>query len=258
MSYQTGIGQRTVVVTGAASPRGIGRAAALRFAEEGWAVAILDLDGPGAEQAAAEIAEATGQPTIGVACNVADQQSVSEAAQTINADSNLPPVGALAAIAGIASPVSFMDVDLELWHRVIDVNLTGTFLTCQAFLPAMLENGYGRIVTMSSVSAQQGGGVFSKTPYSAAKAGILGLTRSLAREVAEAGITVNSIAPGAVETDIRVGSTDSDEEKLTASIPMKRQATTRDIASLILWLCSEDASYITGTTQAINGGSYIS
>ena len=155
MSYQTGIGQRTVVVTGAASPRGIGRAAALRFAEEGWAVAILDLDGPGALQAASEIAEATGQPTIGVACNVAVQQSVSEAAQTINADSNLPPVGALAAIAGIASPVSFMDVDLELWHRVIDVNLTGTFLTCQAFLPAMLENGYGRIVTMSSVSAQK-------------------------------------------------------------------------------------------------------
>lgn len=258
MSYQTGIGQRTVVVTGAASPRGIGRATALRFAQEGWAVAILDLDGPGAEQAAVDIAAQTGQPTIGVACNVADQQSVLSAAQTVEADTTLPPVGALAAIAGIASPVPFMDVDLDLWHRVIDVNLTGTFLTCQAFLPAMLANGYGRIVTMSSVSAQQGGGVFSKTPYSAAKAGILGLTRSLAREVAETGITVNSISPGAVETDIRVGSTDEDENRLTASIPMKRQATTRDIASLILWLCSEDASYLTGTTQAINGGSYIS
>jgi 2-hydroxycyclohexanecarboxyl-CoA dehydrogenase len=218
----------------------------------------LDLDGPGAEQAALDIAHTTGQPTIGIACNVADKESVDHAARTIESNDSLPPVGALAAIAGIASPVSFMEVDLELWRRVIDVNLTGTFLACQAFLPAMLANGYGRIVTMSSVSAQQGGGVFSKTPYSAAKAGILGLTRSLAREVAESGITVNSIAPGAVETDIRVGSTEDDESRLTGSIPMKRQATTDDIASLILWLCSEDASYITGTTQAINGGSYIS
>src|SRR5699024_8211903 len=111
---QTGIGQRTVVVTGAASPRGIGRATALRFAQEGWAVAILDLDGPGAEQAAVDIAAQTGQPTIGVACNVADQQSVLSAAQTVEEDTTLPPVGALAAIAGIASPVPFMDVDLDL------------------------------------------------------------------------------------------------------------------------------------------------
>src|SRR5699024_678965 len=121
----------------------------------------------------------------GLQCDVTDQDSVLTAAQTIEEEATLPPVGALAAIAGIASTVPFMEVGLNLWHKVIDVNLTGTFLTCQAFLPAMIKHGYGRILTMSSVSAQQGGGVFSKTPYSAAKAGILGLTRSLAREVAE-------------------------------------------------------------------------
>lgn len=249
---------RTVVVTGAASPRGIGRATALRYAQEGWAVAVLDLDEAGAQAAASEIAQETGQPTAGFGVNVADKASVFAAAEAIEKDTSLPPVGALAAIAGIASPIPFLDVDEELWHRVIDVNLTGTFFCAQAFLPAMIKNGYGRIVTMSSVSAQQGGGVFSKTPYSAAKAGILGLTRSLAREVAEYGITVNSVAPGAVATDIRVGSTDEDEERLTNAIPMKRQATVDDIANLFLWLSSPDSSYITGTTQSINGGSYIS
>lgn len=249
---------RTAVVTGGASPRGIGRATARRYAEEGWSVAVLDLDASAAEACAHELSEATGQLVVGYGCNVADRSRVFEVAKDIEEHSSLPPVGALAAIAGIASPVSFLDVDEELWHRVIDVNLAGTFFAAQAFLPAMIEHGYGRIVTMSSVSAQQGGGVFSKTPYSAAKAGVLGLTRSLAREVAEYGITANSVAPGAVLTDIRVGSTDEEEERLTASIPMKRQATVDDIANLVIWLSSPSSGYITGTTQSINGGSYIS
>lgn len=248
----------TAVITGGASPRGIGRAVALRYAQAGWDVVILDLDGAGAETAAQDIAEKTGQVALGFGVDVTDRQSVFGVAETIKEQTDLPPVGALAAIAGIASPVPFLDVSEELWHRVIDVNLTGTFYCAQAFAPHMIENGYGRIVTMSSVSAQQGGGVFSKTPYSAAKAGILGLTRSLAREVAAFGVTVNSVAPGAVDTDIRVGSTAEDEDRLTQSIPMKRQASVDDIASLFLWLSSPDSSYITGTTQSINGGSYIS
>lgn len=258
MDLKKNVQQRTAVVTGAASLRGIGRATAVRYAQEGWAVAVLDLDGAGAQETAGLIEEKYGVPARGYACNVADQESVRGVARSVEADETLPHVGAVACIAGIASPVSFLDVDLELWHRVIDVNLTGTFLVSQAFLPHMLEGGYGRIVTMSSVSAQQGGGVFSKTPYSAAKAGVLGLTRSLAREFAEAGITVNAIAPGAVETDIRVGSSPEDELRLTDSIPMKRQGTPQEIAALAVWLSSEDAAYITGTTTAINGGSYIS
>lgn len=249
--------QRTAVITGSASPRGIGRSTALRYAQEGWAVALLDLDDDGARAAAAEIAEATGAPAVGVGADVTDRASVLAAAQTVRA-SQLPPVGALANIAGMASPVPFLEVDLQLWHRVIDVNLTGTFLVTQAFLPDMLEHGYGRIVNMSSVSAQQGGGVFSKTPYSAAKAGILGLTRSLAREVAEHGITVNAIAPGVVDTDIRAGATDEENEaRLSAAVPMKRQGTPAEIGALAVWLSGTEAGYITGGTHNINGGAYI-
>ena len=131
----------------------------------------------------------------------------------------LPPVGALANIAGITSPVPFLDTTLELWNTVMAVNATGTYLVTKAFLPAMLENRWGRIVNMSSVSAQRGGGVFGKVPYSSAKAAILGFTKALAREIADSGVTVNAVTPGAVDTNIRVGSTDEQEAKLAARHP---------------------------------------
>ena len=158
----------------------------------------------------------------------------------------------------MASPVPFLEVDLALWHRVMDVNLTGTFLMCQAFLPQMIDNGYGRIVNMSSVSAQQGGGVFSKTPYSAAKAGIIGLTRSLAREMAPHGITVNAVSPGVVDTDIRAGATDDENEaRLAAAVPIGRQATVERHRGAVRLALQRGRSYITGGTHNINGGSYI-
>lgn len=257
MSYQTGIGQRTAVVTGGGSPRSIGYATARRYAQEGWAVAVLDINGEGAIAVADELTSEFGVPASPHQVDVTHSSTVDRVAREIAA-SALPPVGALANIAGIPSPVSFLDVDDDLWAKVIGINLTGVFYACRAFLPDMLENGYGRIVNMSSVSAQQGGGVFSKTPYSAAKAGVLGLTRSLAREMAEHGITVNAVAPGVVDTNIRAGSTEEEERALSASVPMRRQAKPEEIAALCVWLSSEDAAYITGTTQSINGGSYIS
>ena len=131
---------------------------------------------------------------MGLAVDVTDPDSIARSVTEI-AEAALHPVGALANIAGHASPVPFLVVDLALWHRVLDVNLTGTFLQ------QMIDSGYGRIVNMSSVSAQQDGGVFSKTPYSAAKAGIIGLTGSLAREMAPHGITVNAVSPGVVATE---------------------------------------------------------
>lgn len=257
MSYQTGVGQRTAVVTGAAAPRGIGFATARRYAEEGWAVALLDIDQNGVAAAQQRLRDEFDLPSVGVAVDVTDADSIQRSVTAI-ADAGLPAVGAVANIAGLASPVPFLDVDLALWHKIIDVNLTGTFLVSQAFLPQMIDNGYGRIVNMSSVSAQQGGGVFSKTPYSAAKAGILGLTRSLAREMAPHGITVNAVSPGVVDTDIRAGATDEENEaRLAAAVPLGRQATVDDIAALFVFLSSEDSSYITGGTHNINGGSYI-
>jgi 2-hydroxycyclohexanecarboxyl-CoA dehydrogenase len=242
--------QRTVVITGVGAERGIGRATAERFAADGWAVAGLDLDAAAAQKVAADLAERYGVPTYGGGVDVADEDSVLAA--------GLPTVGAVLNIAGIASPVAFLDTTLELWNRVFAVNSTGTYLVTKAFLPEMIEGGYGRIVNMSSVSAQQGGGVFSKTPYSAAKAAVLGFTRSLARELGPTGITVNAVSPGAVDTDIRVSGTSEElEANIVKAIPLGRQASVEDIAALFAFLASPDAAYITGATHNINGGAYI-
>lgn len=258
MSVQIPVGQRTAVVTGAGSPRGIGLATAHRFAQEGWAVAVLDLDEAAVAQSAKELrSQHDGVPVFGTTCDVSSEESVNRAAAAVAA-SALPPVGALANVAGIPSPSAFEDLTLAEWNRVIDVNLTGCFLTSKAFVPLMIAGGYGRVVNMSSVTALHGGGVFSKTAYAAAKAGVIGLTRGLARELAVHGITVNAIAPGVVDTDIRAGSDEENERELAAAVPLGRQGTPEEVAALYVWLASPDAAYITGTTQSINGGAYIS
>ena len=251
---------RTAVITGATSDRGIGMTTAQRYAREGWAVVILDLDGEKSAKVAADIGNQFAVPTFGYSIEVTSEESVAAAHAAVTAEvsaGNLPPIGALANIAGITSPVPFLETTLELWNKVMAVNATGTYLVTKAFLPDMIEHGFGRIVNMSSVSAQRGGGVFGKVPYSSAKAAILGFTKSLAREIAETGVTVNVITPGAVDTNIRVGATDESEAALAAGIPIGRTATTEEVAAVITFLSSDDASYLTGTTVDINGGSHI-
>lgn len=258
MSYGTGVGQRTAVVTGTSSLKGIGYQTALRFAREGWAVAMLDINADGVEQAAEAVREQVPDaPVKAFRVDVSDPDSVAAVVEEITS-SGLPQVGALANIAGIPSPVSFLDLTLAEWNRVISINLTGSFLLAQALVPEMIAGGYGRVVHTSSVTAQHGGGVFSKTAYAAAKAGVLGLTRGMARELAPEGITVNAVAPGVVNTEIRVGTDDATEKALAEAVPLGRQAEPWEIAALICWLCSEDAAYITGCTHSINGGTYIS
>jgi 2-hydroxycyclohexanecarboxyl-CoA dehydrogenase len=252
--------QRTAVITGATSERGIGIDVARRYAREGWAVVVLDLDAEKSAKVAAGIGNQFGVPAYGYAVDVTSEESVAAAHEAVAeevAAGHLPTVGALANIAGITSPVPFLDTTLELWNTVMAVNATGTYLVTKAFLPDMLDNGWGRIVNMSSVSAQRGGGVFGKVPYSSAKAAVLGFTKALAREVADSGVTVNAVTPGAVDTSIRVGSTDEQEAKLASDIPIGRVATTDEIAAVITFLSSDDASYLTGTTIDINGGSHI-
>ncbi|QKE82905.1 SDR family NAD(P)-dependent oxidoreductase [Arthrobacter sp. NEB 688] len=248
---------RTAVVTGAASVRGIGFHTAARFVREGWAVVLLDVDEAGLARAAEALRETDASARVEThALDVTDPSAVRAVADAV-ASGPLPPVGALCNIAGIPSPASFLEVSLEEWDRVLAVNLTGPFLLSQAFAPQMVEAGYGRVVNMSSVTAQHGGGVFSKTAYAAAKAGVLGLTRGMARELAEHGITVNAVAPGVVDTDIRTGSDEETERALAAAVPLRRQARPQEVAALCVWLASEDAGYITGTTQSINGGTYV-
>ncbi|MGX5358611.1 SDR family NAD(P)-dependent oxidoreductase [Kocuria sp. KH4] len=252
--------QRTAVITGATSEKGIGATTARRFARDGWAVVILDLDGERSARAAQEIGRDCGVPAFGHAVDVADEASVTAAHDAVAAEvaaGALPPVGAVVNIAGITSPVDFLDTTLELWHRVMDVNATGTYLVTKAFLPGMIEQGWGRVVNMSSVSAQRGGGVFGKVPYSAAKAAVLGFTKALARELGPTGVTVNAVTPGAVDTNIRVGSTDEQEAAIAAGIPVGRTATTEEVAAAITFLAAEDSSYLTGVTLDINGGSHM-
>ena len=217
---------------------------------------MLDIDEAALKVAAEKVKSEFGQPVLAMHCNIGDKTSVDAAAQAVK-EANMPPVGAIANVAGIASPASFLELSLEEWNRVYAINCTGSFLVCQAFIPQMIAGGYGRIINMSSVTAQHGGGVFSKTSYAAAKAGVIGLTRGLAREFAQYGITANAVCPGVVDTDIRVGSTPENEAKLAEAVPMKRQCKPEEIAALYVWLSSEDAGYITGTTQNINGGAYI-
>lgn len=252
--------QRTAIVTGATSERGIGMAVADRYAREGWAIGILDLDGDRAAQVAERIGAERGVPAFGTALDVTDEQAVTDARAAVQAEvdaGRLPTVGALANVAGITSPVPFLETTLELWSTVMAVNATGTYLVTRAFLPGMLDAGWGRIVTMSSVSAQRGGGVFGKVPYSAAKAAILGFTKALAREIADSGVTINSVTPGAVDTNIRVGATAESEARLAADIPLGRVATTEEVAAVFTFLSSEDASYLQGTNIDINGASHM-
>jgi 2-hydroxycyclohexanecarboxyl-CoA dehydrogenase len=249
--------QRTAVITGATSEKGIGLTTARRFAREGWGIVILDLDGDKSAQVAQGLAEEFGVPAFGHAVDVADEASVTAAKEAVAAAGSLPPVGAVVNIAGITSPVPFLETTVELWHKVMDVNATGTYLVTKAFLPEMIENGWGRIVNMSSVSAQRGGGVFGKVPYSAAKAAILGFTKALARELGPTGVTVNAVTPGAVDTNIRVGSTPEQEAAIAADVPVGRTASTEEVAAAITFLASEDAAYLTGVTLDINGGSHM-
>lgn len=249
--------ERTAVLTGAASERGIGRATADRLASQGWCVAILDINETDAAKAAADIGRRHGVHTIGIGTDVSDQASVDVAIGRV--ESELPPIVALANIAGISSPTAFMDTTVEEWDKVFAVNMRGVFLVSQRVLGGMIERRLGRIVSISSISAQRGGGTYSKVAYSASKAGIIGFTRALAREVGEFGITVNAVAPGPVDTDIMGGTlTEERKKQMSEGVMVGRVGTRDEIGALIAFLLGEDAGYITAATYDINGGLQVS
>jgi NAD(P)-dependent dehydrogenase (short-subunit alcohol dehydrogenase family) len=246
----------TAVVTGAGSRRGIGRATSHALAAAGWNVAILDLDEASAKDAADAVAAAHAVQTVGIACDVTDEPSVEAALGVIHG--SLPPVGALVNNAGITSPTRFLEVTGAEWDRIFAVNVRGAYNVTRLVTPGMVERGFGRIVFLSSVSAERGGGVFGGVAYSAAKAAQLGFAKALAREVGAHGVTVNSVAPGLIDTDITGGALDGERHtQLLTGIPVGRKGTVNDVADLITYLCRNESGYITGATYDVNGGSHM-
>lgn len=246
------LADKTAVISGAASPRGIGLATAKLFAAHGARVAILDVDAAGAAAAAA----ALGPLHLGLGCDVTDPAACrAAAAQAIAAFGR---VDILVNNAGITQPLKLMDIAPENWARVIDVNLTGVLNLSQAFIPHMRERRQGAIACMSSVSAQRGGGIFGGPHYSAAKAGVLGLAKAMARELGPDGIRVNCVTPGLIQTDITGGKlTPELKDEIRKGIPLNRLGEATDVANIFLFLASDLSSYVTGAVIDVNGGMLI-
>jgi NAD(P)-dependent dehydrogenase (short-subunit alcohol dehydrogenase family) len=246
--------QRVAVVTGGAS--GMGHATAERLGAAGHAVGVFDLDAAGADAVAAAIIDAGGR-AVGAGVDVSDRESVDAALDRVRAE--LGPVTILVTSAGIDRFERFLDITAESWDRMLAVNLTGTFHCIQAALPDMLEAGWGRIVTISSSSAQTGAARMAH--YVASKGGVIGLTKALALEYAAKGITVNTIPPAFVLTPMTRRAEERGDlpsiEAVTARTPVKRAGTADDIAAACAFLCSDDAGYITGQQINVNGGWYL-
>ena len=244
---------KSAVISGAASPRGIGLSTARLFAEHGARIAILDLFGTSHEEAAATL---PGEGHIGLTCDVTDREACKAAVAA--ALDQFGRIDVLVNNAGITQPIKFLDIQPENYEAVLDVSLRGMLYLSQAVIPAMRDAGGGSIVNMSSVSAQRGGGIFGGPHYSAAKAGVLGLAKAMAREFGPAGIRVNCITPGLIQTDITGGKlTDAMRTEILKGIPLNRLGEAADVAGACLFLASDLSSYLTGTVIDVNGGMLI-
>jgi 2-hydroxycyclohexanecarboxyl-CoA dehydrogenase len=243
---------KNAVVTGGAS--GIGRGICLRLARDGADVAILDLDGAGAQQVAQEMS-ALGRRAIAIETDVASAASVEAAMQQVH--QRLGQVHILVNDAGICTFVPLMQMSEEQWDRMMAVHLKGAFLCSKAVVPDMLAAAWGRIVNLSSVAGLNGGGP-GLAHYAAAKGGIAGFTKALAQELGPSGVTVNAIAPGLIDTPMVRASGIPDEvfRQALRRTPLGRVGHADDIAAACAYLVSEEASFLTGQVISPNGGTY--
>ncbi|MGC4191055.1 MAG: SDR family NAD(P)-dependent oxidoreductase [Thermomicrobiales bacterium] len=236
---------RVALVTGAA--RGIGRAIAARLAADGARVVIADIDEAQANATAAEIGDAA----IGVRLDVTSKESWTAALATV--DQHWEPLSILVNCAGIAGRAAPMwEYRVEEWRQVIDIDLNGVFLGCHSVVPGMIERGYGRIVNIASIAGKEGNP--NAGAYSAAKAGVIGLTKSLAKELATKGIIVNAVTPAVIATEILQQLTDEHIAYMTSRIPMGRVGQPEEVAALVAFLCSDEVTFSTGAVFDISGG----
>lgn len=246
--------KRVVVVTGGAS--GIGLGVCQLFARNGHPVAMLDVQDEALERESAALRE-QGFKVLARHMDVTDRAQVDATYAAVR--ENLGPIAIVIANAGISHAADFQTLPIETWQRMIDVNLTGVFHTIQPALPDMVAAKWGRIVTISSQAAQSG--AQDRAHYAASKGGVIGLTRSLARELAALGITVNTIPPSLVDTPMAQESVRTGQfpplEAISQMIPISRPGTPEDIAFACEYLASDKASYVTGQEINVNGGMYM-
>jgi 3-oxoacyl-[acyl-carrier protein] reductase len=239
---------RVAIVTGAG--RGIGRAIALRLAQDGADVVVAEVDMQAAQGVVEEI-EGLGRRGMAIRADVSNKQEVQAMVRRVlDAWGRVDVLVNNAGILGPTCPV--VEIEEEGWDRTLDVHLKGTFLCSQAVVPHMVEQGWGRIVSMSSVAGKEGNP--NLAPYSVAKAGIICFTKSLGKEVATTGVTVNCISPTVIETDLIKGVTQEYLDSLLAKIPMRRTGKTEEVAALVSFLASDEAAFTTGQCYDLSGG----
>jgi 3-oxoacyl-[acyl-carrier protein] reductase len=236
---------QAAIVTGAA--RGIGQAIATRLASEGAGVMIADID----EEVAREAVAAIGERAVAQRLDVSDPASWDAAVQAALARwGRIDALVNNAGIAGRSAPIWELAVDE--WQQVLDIDLTGVFLGCRAVIPAMVEAGSGRIVNIASIAGKEGNP--NAVPYSAAKSGVIGLTKAVAKEVATKGVFVNAVAPAVIETPILEQVSEEHIRYMTSRIPMGRVGKPEEVAALVAFLCSPDLTFSTGAVYDISGG----
>jgi 2-dehydro-3-deoxy-L-rhamnonate dehydrogenase (NAD+) len=237
--------QQIAFVTGSA--RGIGYSIAKRLIDDGMTVVIADIDAAGAQAAVDTLGERAHAVTLDVTSDESWSQAVSDISERVG---TITVLVNCAGIAGRSAPS--WELTLDEWNQVIAIDLTGVFLGCRAVLPAMTANGYGRIVNIASIAGKEGNP--NASPYSAAKAGVIGLTKSLAKEVAQAGVLINAVTPAVIETEILRQVSPEHIQYMTSRIPMGRVGQPEEVAALVSFLCSRELSFSTGAVFDISGG----